>query len=131
MLVSRWRKPHKHLVARPDPPPILIPHVRLRRRLLVMQVPQCDGWPLEEQLPGLLVLGDWLALQIHNLGARPGEQRPRGPDKDVVLLRAAHARRGLCHAIALADVPVRIDLHDLVHRLAAEGRSAGVEEAEG
>ena len=69
-------------------------------------------------------------LGVDDLGARPGEEAARGPEENIVLLGAGDARSRLRHAVALPNVPVRVDFEHLRHCLLAEGRGAGVEEAD-
>jgi hypothetical protein len=84
VLVSAGRLGHHDLVAGPQPPAVLVPDEGFGRGLLVVQVAERDGRRLHEQLAGLAVLGNLLALGVDDLDSRAGNKRARSPQADVV-----------------------------------------------
>ena len=85
VLIPRWRRPNKNLIACLQPTTILVPHKCLRVGLLVVEVTRHDVGTLDEELAALLVLGDLVAVGVDDLGPLAWYEEARGADEDVGL----------------------------------------------
>lgn len=83
VLMALGRLAHQDFITSAQPAAIVVPYESLGVGLFIIEVTEDNGWRLDKELAALLVLCNFVALEVNDFSCRTGKKTARGPKEGV------------------------------------------------